>query len=68
VFVVVGPGVARHDADRAAPLDRFGRDRHPNAAGQRVFADAIGAYVAERNLLAPSAIPSSTTAAASPVR
>jgi hypothetical protein len=52
----LAPVVQRHYADPAAPLLRFDRDRHPNAAGQALFADAIDAFVRERGLL-PAAAP-----------
>ena len=40
-LVDLAPVVARHYADPANPLLRFDRDRHPNAAGHRLVADAL---------------------------
>ena len=50
-FLDLGPAVDRHYANPSAPLLRFDRDRHPNAAAHAVMAEAIDAFVQDRGLL-----------------
>jgi len=47
----LGPAVERYYASPSAPLLRFEHDRHPDPAGQALFADAIDAFVRAHHLL-----------------
>jgi hypothetical protein len=50
----LAPVVERYYARPSAPLLRFDRDRHPNAAAHALIADAVDAFVRDRGLLSPS--------------
>jgi hypothetical protein len=57
LFLDLGPAVDRYYANASAPLLRFDRDRHPNAAAHALMADAIDASLRERGLLPEPAAP-----------
>lgn len=47
----LGPTVARHYADPAAPSLRFERDAHPNPAAHALFAGAMDSFLRDRGLV-----------------
>ena len=54
----LAPVVKDYYRDRSRPSLRFAHDRHPDRAAHQLFADAIGAFLEARGLLARTPSPS----------